>query len=149
MSALKEEFFAQYVSIVQARLESLYQQAQQFPANHSLQLFVALEELRFAVEELHHAEEEILLQNEQLTVAQQQAEVERQRYQDLFEFAPDGYLVTDLKGVVQEANYASVILLNIEQEFLIGKPLVACVAQPARAGFLALLAQLQTARRIQ
>ena len=32
--------------------------------------------------------------------------VQQLRYQDLFEFAPDGYLVTDLHGIILEANHA-------------------------------------------
>ncbi|CAA9401470.1 hypothetical protein AVDCRST_MAG94-5938, partial [uncultured Leptolyngbya sp.] len=51
-------------------------------------------------------------------------EAERQRYQELFEFAPDGYLVTDAQGKIQEANLAAARLLNIEQRFLVGKPLL-------------------------
>jgi len=43
-------------------------------------------------------------------------EAERQRYQDLFEFAPDGYLVTDAQGMIQ-ANRAAAKLLNAKQEF--------------------------------
>ncbi|HBY80229.1 MAG TPA: PAS domain-containing sensor histidine kinase, partial [Cyanobacteria bacterium UBA11148] len=49
-------------------------------------------------------EEEVRLQNEELIVARQAIEAERQRYRELFEFAPDGYLVTDIYGLIQEAN---------------------------------------------
>jgi PAS domain S-box-containing protein len=45
------------------------------------------------------------------------------RYQELFEFAPDGYLVTDAQGVIQEANHAAAALLQTPREFLPGKPL--------------------------
>jgi PAS domain-containing protein len=44
-------------------------------------------------------------------------------YQDLFELAPDIYLVTDLAGVIREANAAAAALLNIRPQFLAGKPL--------------------------
>ena len=55
--------------------------------------------------------------------AQSGLEEERQRYQELFEFAPDGYLVTDALGVIREANRAASELLGIRAEFLRGKPL--------------------------
>ncbi len=75
----------------------------------------ALDELQTSLEELQVAEEELRQQNEELASARAEVEVERHRYQDLFEFAPDGYLVTDLLGVIQEANRAAGLLLNIGQ----------------------------------
>lgn len=142
-------FFAQYIDKVQDRVETLYQDAQQFPASHSQQLVVTLQELRLAVEELHVAEEELLTQNEQLVGAQQLAEAERQRYQDLFDFAPDGYIVTDPNGIVREANRAAADLLNIERKYLVGKPLATYVPEAERIAFRTLLNQLQSAQRIQ
>ncbi len=87
-------------------------------------LEIALEELNTALEELRVAEAELQAQNEELVIAHEAVEVERQRYQDLFEFAPDGYLVTDIAGTIQEANYAAAEILNLEQRFLVGKPLI-------------------------
>jgi len=55
-----------------------------------------LEALSAAVEELHVAGEELRQQNEELTATRQIAEAERQRYQDLFAFAPDAYLIEQL-----------------------------------------------------
>ncbi|WP_017300666.1 PAS domain-containing sensor histidine kinase [Nodosilinea nodulosa] len=130
-------------------METLHREAQQVPAEYSQLIDRTLDELRLAVEELHVAEEEILIQNEQLIAAQQLAETERQRYQDLFEFAPDGYLVTDIRGVVREANHAAAALLNIERQYLVGKPLATCVVQPERAVFRALLDQTATCHRVQ
>lgn len=130
-------------------METLHLEAQQFSGNHSVQLITTLEELKLAIEELHVAEEELITQNEQLITAQQQAEVERQRYQALFEFAPDGYLVTDLHGGVQEANYASATLLNIEHKYLLGKPLVTYVVPSERSHFRTLLHQIQKTHRLQ
>lgn len=72
-----------------------------------------------------------------------EVEVEQQRYQDLFEFAPDGYLVTDINGVIQEANRAVAQLLNVSQKFLVGKPLYIFFAQEVRDDLFAKLIQLQ------
>ncbi|HEY9782479.1 MAG TPA: diguanylate cyclase, partial [Leptolyngbyaceae cyanobacterium] len=51
------------------------------------------------------------------------AQSQRQRYLDLFEQAPDGYLVTNIAGIISEANRAAAKLLNVEARFLVGKPL--------------------------
>lgn len=53
---------------------------------------------------------EVREQNESLLLAQETLEAERQRYRDLFEWAPDGYLVTDANGVIREANEAALAL---------------------------------------
>ncbi|MBW4463199.1 MAG: PAS domain S-box protein [Nodosilinea sp. WJT8-NPBG4] len=130
-------------------MTALHRETLQSPSNHSQQLATTLEELSLAVEELHIAEEELIAQNEQLAVAQSITEAERQRYQDLFNFAPDGYLVTDLNGVVQEANNAAVGLLNLDHSFLIGKPLVTYVPSLGRAAFRTLLNQMAKSTRVE
>jgi PAS domain S-box-containing protein len=87
-------------------------------------LLSANEELATAVEELQVIEEELRQQNEALATARLAVEAERKRYFDLFDFAPDGYLVTDIQGLIQEANRAISSNLNVPKKFLVGKPLV-------------------------
>ncbi|WOD38483.1 PAS domain-containing sensor histidine kinase [Nodosilinea sp. E11] len=149
VSAAKDEFFTRYIEKVHSRMQTLYRNARQFPSDHSAQLVSTLEELSLAVEELRLAEEELLTQNEQLIAAQQIVENERRRYQDLFDFAPDGYLVTDLNGVVQEINHAAAALVKLEQKYLIGKPLVTHIPLSERSAFRALLNQIGKTRRIE
>ena len=95
----------------------------------------AFEELCITLEELQIANEELCKQNEELSLAHQAVEAERQRYLDLFEFAPDAYLVTDMDGAILEANRVASTLLNVSQEFLVGKPLVIFVAKEDRLAF--------------
>lgn len=130
-------------------MTALHRDAQQFPSNHSQQLITTLQELSLAVEELHVAEEELVAQTEQLATAQHMAEAERQRYQDLFDFAPDGYLITDLSGVVQEANYAAASLFNLERQYLIGTLLATLVPLPDRTTFRTLLNQIASSPQIK
>ncbi|MFS0516318.1 PAS domain S-box protein [Nostoc sp. UIC 10607] len=92
-------------------------------------------ELQVALEELQVVEEELREQNEELAVARELVELERQRYQDLFEFAPDGYLVTDTAGVIQEANRAAATLLAVRQKYLVNKPLILFIAPQDRQTF--------------
>src|SRR5207248_3292139 len=88
------------------------------------------------------AEEELRLRNRQLENAVRQVEIQLQRYQQLFDFAPDGHLVTDLRGVIQEANRAASTLFAIPTEFLVGKPLPILMAPESRQDFYARLGRL-------
>jgi len=109
----------------------------------------AYEELLAAMEELQVAEEQLLQQNEEPVATGYSMEAERQRYQDLFEFAPDGYLVTDPEGTILEANHAAASLLNTAQDFLVGIPLVAFVVQGGRRAFVTQLTRLPELERVQ
>jgi PAS domain S-box-containing protein len=109
----------------------------------------AFEELRNTLEELGGAEEELHQQNEELAVTRQGVEAERQRYQELFDFAPDGYLVTNAIGIIQEANRAAAALLAVSQQELLGKPLVVFVAQSDRRAFRLQLSRLPQQEGVQ
>ena len=74
------------------------------------------EELQCTVEELRVTTEDQIDQHRIL-------QYEQERYQDLFDFAPDGYLVTDLSGKILKANQAILELLGISHEFIVPKPL--------------------------
>jgi PAS domain S-box-containing protein len=87
----------------------------------------ALDELRVQHEELIVAEEELRAQLDELGRMGLRLEAERERYADLFERAPDAYLVTDRFGVVRDANAAAVRLFCLEIRFLRGKPISAFV----------------------
>jgi PAS domain S-box-containing protein len=78
----------------------------------------------------------------QLQQALHQAQANLLRYQELFDFAPDAYLVTDRQGVIRQANYAAAVLLGTRTEFLVGKPLLFYVASTDRRVFSANLYQL-------
>nr|WP_290226168.1 ATP-binding protein [Trichocoleus desertorum] len=101
------------------------------------------EQLLTALEELQVAEEELQQQNEALQISRNLLDEERRRYQELFEFAPDSYIVTDANGQIQEANQAAIALLNLPKEFLIGKPLVIFVDELERRSFRFKLLQLR------
>lgn len=87
----------------------------------------ALDTLRVQHEELLVAEEELRAQLDELGRMGLRLEAERERYADLFERAPDAYLVTDRFGVVRDANAAAVQLFCLEMRFLRGKPISAFI----------------------
>jgi PAS domain S-box-containing protein len=101
----------------------------------------SVEDLRLALEELRVADEELRQQNEELVAAHLEVDVERQRYQELFELAPDAYLVTNLAGIIGEANLSASRLFGIAPQFLTGKALAAYVASEDRPRFRALLTE--------
>lgn len=104
----------------------------------------AFEELLVAVEELRVAEEEIRHQNEALIAAHAAVEEERRRYQQLFHYAPDAYLLTDLHGIVREANRSAARLLGAEPRFMSGKAIVSFVAPDDRPRIRAELGRWQS-----
>jgi two-component system cell cycle sensor histidine kinase/response regulator CckA len=107
----------------------------------------ALHDLQVALEEVEVADEEMALQNEELLTVHEALEAERQRFRDLFELAPDGYLVTDLAGTIREANRAAVTLLGVPAEAIRGKPLVVFIAESDRPRFRNLFPRFQKGER--
>lgn len=81
----------------------------------------ALAQIQVYAEELVVANEELRLTNEELNAARKIAEEERERYYDLFDTAPEGYLVTDRSGTILEANNAVATLLAIHKDSLQGR----------------------------
>jgi PAS domain S-box-containing protein len=114
--------FAHRLAAVRRRVESI-QQERQAPSREQ-----AIDELLVAMEELRVAEEEMRQQNERLAETHSAVVEERRRYQQLFQFAPDAYLLTDLHGIVREANRSAARLLGVEPRFMAGKALVSFVA---------------------
>jgi len=102
-----------------------------------------MEELSAALEQLQLTEIEIRHQNTELTAARDALEIERSRYHDLFELAPHAYLITNLDGLVSEANRAAGGLLKVERRFLIGKPLQGFIPPDERAGVRVKIRQAQ------
>jgi len=102
-----------------------------------------LQELETAIEELHVAGEELREQNEALLAAQSQIVDERRRYQELFEHAPDGYIVTTIEGIIQEVNRTAADMLGVAPDVLQGKPLVIYVSGPNRRAFTDLTGRLR------
>ena len=98
------------------------------------------QELQICMEELRVAAEELMSLRDQLTI-------ERQRYVDLFDFAPDAYLETDALWNIREANRAAAELFRCTQGHLVGKPLAVFVAEEERKAFRASLAALGQAER--
>lgn len=80
------------------------------------------EDVRALVHELQVHQIELEMQNEELKRASAMVEETRNRYVDLYEFAPIGYLTLDENGMVIEANLTAAVQLGIERSGLIKRP---------------------------
>ena len=139
---MTKENFKQAIIEAHQRLENLSELAS-LAAEKSIEQDYPTELLQKAITEISISLEELQQQNEELIATRHLVEVERQRYYDLFNFAPDGYLLTDVTGIIQEANYAAAKLLNVRQSYLIGKPMAVFVHQTERQKFRQIMLQLQ------
>jgi PAS domain S-box-containing protein len=105
-------------------------------------------ELLTLIEELRVADEELRAQNEELIGSRQLIDRERARYRELFDFAPDAYVVTDVNGTIREANVAAGRLLSVDPKFLVGKPIQTFFEQGSRSQYQKQLDQLCHSDRI-
>lgn len=82
----------------------------------------------------------------QLEAWQRSQQANLDRYQDLFEFAPDGYFVTDANGDISEANRAAMLMFGSHP---IGKNLENFVYPSYKEQFQRLIGQLQRGQNIK
>ncbi|MGB6015933.1 MAG: diguanylate cyclase, partial [Nodosilinea sp.] len=103
----------------------------------------ALDGLRLTLEELQVAHEELQVQQEALIEKNELAALSQQRYHDLFEFSPEGALVTDRDGLVLAVNQALALLIGVPQTWLVGKPITTFIDPDRRGRFRHWLQQVQ------
>jgi PAS domain S-box-containing protein len=85
-------------------------------------------ELRRAQEVLETQQIELELQNEELLLAQKELEVSRNKYAELYDFAPVGYFTFDAHGMILETNLTGAQLLGVERGMLADKPFTRFIA---------------------
>ena len=83
---------------------------------------------RALVHELQVHQVELEQQNEELRRVQHELAAACDRYQDLFDFAPVGYLTLDPDGRIDEANLTAAAEFGIDREGLLGSPFAQWVA---------------------
>lgn len=72
------------------------------------------EDIQFLLHELQVHQAELVLQNEELRQTQEELETSRDRYADLYSFAPAGYCTINKRDQIQEANHSFAALLGYE-----------------------------------
>ena len=109
----------------------------------------ALDDLASAMEELRAAHAEVDAQREALEKAYHDVQREHRRYVELFENAPDAYVVTDLHGVIEQANLAAAELLQSARDFIVGKPLVLSVHKDDKTAFFQQLNEMDVLEAVK
>ncbi len=89
----------------------------------------AFHELDVTSEELSVADEELAATEARFGEALRALEARVRHYSELFDGAPDGYVLTDALGVVREGNRTFAAMLGLPKRFLEGKPMVNFVAR--------------------
>jgi PAS domain S-box-containing protein len=87
------------------------------------------DEIRGFVHELEVHRVELELQNQQLAEAHLAAEESKDRYRDLYESAPIGYLTLDSEGTIVAANLCASELLRLPRAQLLGRKLSRFIAE--------------------
>jgi len=113
---------------------------------------LSVEDIQTLIHNLQVHQLELELQNEELRRTHLELERARDRYAELYDFAPVGYFTLSANGAIVEANLTGAALLNVTRSFLIGAPLSHFVAPEDRAkyaGYRRRLGQSQEPQRIE
>ena len=85
--------------------------------------------------ELQVFQEELTAQNSQLLETQHALEESRDRYVDLYDFAPIGFMTISVSGMIREINLTGAALLQRERSKIIGLPFSAFVVSADKPRF--------------
>jgi two-component system CheB/CheR fusion protein len=93
------------------------------------------EEITEVLHELKVHQEELTAQNSQLIETQHALEESRDRYVDLYDFAPIGFMTISVSGLVREINLTGAALLGKERSRIVGLPFSAFLASADKPRF--------------
>ncbi|MCA1900251.1 MAG: diguanylate cyclase [Chloroflexi bacterium] len=83
----------------------------------------SIEDARRLIAELQVHQIELELQNDELRRTQEQLAWEREKYADLYNFAPVAYFTLDERDIILDLNLNAAELLGNERKYLIGHPI--------------------------
>lgn len=87
------------------------------------------------VYELQVHQVELNMQNEELRRIQDELALSRQKYRDLYDFAPIGYLTLNREGQIIEANFYACMYLDVTRDRITGKKLNSFVDSASQDDF--------------
>jgi len=83
-----------------------------------------IDEVQSLSEELREKEIQIELQRTELFEKQSELEESRDRYADLYDFAPNGYLTLDTQGLIKEINFTGAQMLGVDKRNIVDLPFI-------------------------
>jgi PAS domain S-box-containing protein len=92
------------------------------------------ETLQRLVHELEVHQIELEMQNAELRQAREELELSRNKYVELYDFAPVGYFTIDAHGLIDEVNLTGASLLGIERRLLLKRSLISFIGGEADRG---------------
>jgi len=98
--------------------------------SQALELELQNEELLSVQDQLESQALELELQNEELMRSRAELEVSRNRFAELYDFAPVGYFTFDHSGVIREVNLTGAQLLGRNRKLLTDKLFGSFIADP-------------------
>jgi signal transduction histidine kinase len=101
---------------------------------------------RSLLHELQVYQEELVVQNEELRAAQLALEETRDRYVELYDFAPNGHLTLDGSGIVIRINLTGAAMLGKPRHAIEGMPLLGFMTRDGRAKWLDFLRRCRRCR---
>ena len=132
---MSTDVFDLYVQQSLTKLESLWRRNENMPRaenetsnQRQILLEESLSELSASIDELQLACETLKQQNDILLTERQQLIQESNCYQQLFDTAPEGYLITTRDGTIRQVNQIASELLGVEKKFLFRKSLAAFIS---------------------
>jgi PAS domain S-box-containing protein len=87
--------------------------------------------------DLHLHQTELEMQNEELRQSHANLEQSRERYFELYDLAPAGYITISKHGLVLNANFTAATLFGVERQNLVNMPLSRFIVQDDQAVFYA------------
>ena len=88
------------------------------------------EDIAAVVHDLRVHQIELEMQNQELRRAQLELQASREKYFELFDLAPVGYLTLSDESIVRDANLTAARLLGVERQQLVEKPFTAFIFAP-------------------
>ncbi len=116
------------------RSDALRQEAEQRLRKHQMTdpSHLGAEDLRNLIHELEVHQAELEVQNEELRRTQTQLAEAHKGYEDLYEFAPVGYLTLDSDGRIERANLTAAKLCGVDRRGLVGQRMEKLMAREDR-----------------
>jgi len=103
-------------------------------------------ETKRLLHELQVHQIELEMQNAELLQARNEVETALEKYNDLYELAPVGYLTLDREGAISAINLTGADLLDTERSLLLGRNFGQFIAEEARPDFNGFLEKVFTLR---